>query len=112
MVDYDSTFVHGRDCHQANPPLDRSAFGAAFVVAHLMSGWVCQWKPSWIPVEDSFKKAFVEEWVFISDEPSVGPKTVEVPMLHNTDHSEYIRRDSQDLEAFHFSTFGDREASR
>ena len=29
-----------------------------------MTGWVCQWKPFWIPVDDSFKKAFVEEWVF------------------------------------------------
>ena len=51
---------------------------------------VCQWKPFWIRVEDSFKKAFVEEWVFISGEPSDGQNTVEVPMLHNTDHSEYI----------------------
>ena len=75
---------------QANPPLDRSSFGASFVVAYLMSGWVCQWKPFWIRVEDSFKKAFVEEWVFISGEPSDGQNTVEVPMLHNTDHSEYI----------------------
>ena len=55
-----------------------------------MSGSVCQWKTFWIPVEDSFKNAFVEEWVFISDEPSEGPSTVEVPMLHITDHSEYI----------------------
>ena len=47
-------------------------------------------KPFWIPVEDSFKKAFVKERVFFSDEPSEGPNTVEVPMLHNTDHSEYI----------------------
>ena len=29
-----------------------------------MTGWVCQWKPFWIPVDDSFKKAYVEEWVF------------------------------------------------
>ena len=29
-----------------------------------VTGWVCQWKPFWIPVDDSFKKAFVEEWVF------------------------------------------------
>ena len=29
---------------------------------------VCQWKPFWIPVDDSFKKAYVEEWVFqVSD---------------------------------------------
>ena len=75
IVDNDSTnssqtlfrcvvfFVHIRVCFPANPPLDRSSFGAAFVVAYLMSGWVCQWKPFWIPVE-AFKKAFVEEWVF------------------------------------------------
>ena len=47
-------------------------------------------KPFWIQVEDSFKKAFVEEWVFISDELPEGPSTAEVPMIHNTDHSEYI----------------------
>ena len=29
-----------------------------------MTGWVCQWKPFWIPVDDSFKEAFVEEWFF------------------------------------------------
>ena len=29
-----------------------------------MTGWVCQWKPFWIPVDESSKKAFVEEWVF------------------------------------------------
>ena len=48
-----------------------------------MSGRVCQWKPFWIPVEDSFKKASLEEWVFISDVPSEGP---EDPMVHDTDH--------------------------
>ena len=29
-----------------------------------MTGRVCQWKPFWIPVDDSFKNAYVEEWVF------------------------------------------------
>ena len=29
-----------------------------------MTGWVCQRKFFWIPVDDSFKKAYVEEWVF------------------------------------------------
>ena len=38
-----------------------------------MTGWVCQWKPFWILVEDSFKMAYLEEWVFISDAPSEGP---------------------------------------
>ena len=83
-------FVHIRVCFQANPPLYRSSFGAAFAVACLMSGWVCQWKPFWIPVGDSFKKAFVEEWVFISGEPSDGQNTVEFPVLHSTDHSDYV----------------------
>ena len=32
----------------------------------------------------------VEEWVFISDEPSDGQNTVEVPGLHSTDHSDCI----------------------
>ena len=35
-----------------------------------MTGWVCQWKPFWIPVDDSFKKAYVEEWVFQITDPS------------------------------------------
>ena len=42
-----------------------------------MTGWVCQWKPFWIPVEDSFKKAYLEEWVFISDAPSEGPSSAD-----------------------------------
>ena len=53
-------------------------FCPSFVVAYPMSGWVCQWKAFWIPVGDSSKKAFVEEWVFISDEPSHKQRTVEV----------------------------------
>ena len=82
------TFSH--TLFRVNPTLDRSSFGAAFLAAYLMSGWVCQWKPFWILVEDSFKKAFVEEWVFVSDEPSDGQNTVEVPMLYNTDHGKFI----------------------
>ena len=29
-----------------------------------MTGWVCQSKPFWMPVDDSFKKAYVDDWVF------------------------------------------------
>ena len=29
-----------------------------------MTGWVCHWKPFLILVDDSFKKAYVEDWVF------------------------------------------------
>ena len=56
-----------------------------------MIGWVCQWKPFWIPVDDSFKKAYVEEWVFQVTDTSdlslsggqgdVIPETPKVSML-------------------------------
>ena len=42
-----------------------------------MSGWVCQWKPFWIPVEDSFKKAYLDDWAFISDVASEGPSSTD-----------------------------------
>ena len=51
-----------------------------------MSCWVCQWNFFWNPVGDSLKKAFVEEWVFINDEPSDGQNTMEVLVLHSTNH--------------------------
>ena len=35
-----------------------------------ITGWVCQRKSFWIPVEDSFKQAYLEEWVFVSGAPS------------------------------------------
>ena len=42
-----------------------------------MTDWVCQWKPFWIPVEDSFKKAYLEEWVFICDAPCDAPSSAD-----------------------------------
>ena len=27
-----------------------------------MTCWVCQWKPFWIPVVDTFQRAYLEEW--------------------------------------------------
>ena len=50
-----------------------SAIASSEALLCPMTGWVCQWKPFWIPVEDSFKQAYLEEWVFISDVPSEGP---------------------------------------
>ena len=51
----------------------------------------CQWKPFWIPVGESFKKAFVEMWVFVSGDSSDRQNVVDFPVLHNTDHSDCIR---------------------
>ena len=56
-----------------------------------MTGWVCQWKPFWIPVDDSFRKAYEEDWVFQIIYPSdfslpggqgnIIPETPEVSLL-------------------------------
>ena len=55
-----------------------------------MPSWACQWKPFWFPVGDSFKKAFVEEWVFVNGESSDGQNVMEFPVHHSTDHSDCI----------------------
>ena len=33
----------------------------------LMTGSVCPWKPFWIPVGDTFQKAYLEEWQRVDD---------------------------------------------
>ena len=42
-----------------------------------MTGWVCQWKPFWIQLEDSFKKAYLDDWAFICDVASEGPSSTD-----------------------------------
>ena len=46
----------------------------------LMSGWVCEWKPFWIPVE-SFQKAYLEEWIHMGDYSSGEQCTANIPTL-------------------------------
>ena len=53
-----------RGYFQANSPFDKHSVGAAFVVEFPFSGWVCQWKAFWIPVGESFQKAYLEEWIY------------------------------------------------
>ena len=55
-----------------------------------MPSWICQWNSFWILVGDSFKKAFVEEWVFVSGDSSDGQNVMDFPVLHSTDHSDCI----------------------
>ena len=55
-----------------------------------MPRWVCQWKPFWIPVGESFKKAFLEEWVFVGGDSSDGQNVMDFPVLHSTDHADCI----------------------
>ena len=61
-----------RGCFQANSPFGMHSVVSAFVAEFPMSGWVCQWKPSWIPVGESFQKAYLEEWVYTGDDSSDG----------------------------------------
>ena len=55
-----------------------------------MSGWVCHWKPFWIPVGDSWKKALIEEWAFISDVHTDEQAPTDDPVFQSTDHSDCI----------------------
>ena len=52
-----------------------------------MPSWVCQWKPFWIPVGESFKKAFLEEWVFVGGDSSDEQNVLDFRVLHSTDHA-------------------------
>ena len=38
------------------------------IFAAAMSGWVCSWKPFWVPFGDSHNKAYIEEWLYVTDE--------------------------------------------
>ena len=59
-----------------------------------MPSWVCQWKPFWIPVGESFKKAFLKEWIYISDDSSDEQRVTNFHgLLHSTGNTDYIRDD-------------------
>ena len=55
-----------------------------------MSGWVCHWKPFWIPIGDYWKKALVQEWVFILDEHTDEQAPIGDPVFQSTDYSDCI----------------------
>ena len=55
-----------------------------------MAGWVCPWKPFWIPIGDYLKKAFMEEWVFIRDEHADEQAPIDDPVFRSTDYSDCI----------------------
>ena len=67
-------------------------FVAAFVVQFPMPSWVCQWKPFWIPFGESFKKAFLEECVFIGDDSSDEQRVSDfLVLIHSTGNTDYTR---------------------
>ena len=42
-----------------------------------MTSWIFQWKPFWVPVGDSFQKAYLEEWVRVGAVPSEEPSSAD-----------------------------------
>ena len=38
-----------------------------------LTSWVCQWKLFWIPVGDTFQKAYLEEWQRVDDGSTCDP---------------------------------------
>ena len=81
--------VHVRVCFQANL-FGSVLFWCRLYCSSLMSGWVCHWKPFWIPDGDSWKKALMEEWVFISDEHTDEQAPIDDPVFQSTDYSDCI----------------------
>ena len=61
-------FVHVRAFFQANLLFDQSPFVAVFVIEFPIPRRVCQWKPFWIQIGESFKKAHLDEWIFKGDD--------------------------------------------
>ena len=46
------------------------------------------------PCRESFKKAFLEEWIFVGDDSSDEQKTTDFPvLLHSTGHTDHSRDD-------------------
>ena len=39
----------------------------------LMPGWICQWISFWIPVGNTFQKAYLEEWLRDCDDSISDP---------------------------------------
>ena len=40
---------------------------SSLVGVFLVTEWVCRWKPFWIPVGNTFQKAYLEEWQLVDD---------------------------------------------
>ena len=68
-----------------------------------MSGWNCQWKPFWIPVGDTFQKAYLEEWIHMSDDSSSNLREqcmANIPtMAHNSEYKDCTTKHKRPEEA-------------
>ena len=53
----------------------------------LMAEWTCRWKPFWIPIGDTFQKAFLEEWQLVDDGSKRDPAEDNLQASPNTTES-------------------------
>ena len=56
-----------------------------------MPGWVCQWKPFWIPVGFNFQKAYLEEWLHIGDDSTGDPGENSIEAISTANVSTMVR---------------------
>ena len=60
-----------------------------------MTSWVCQWTPIWIPVGDTFQKAYLEEWQRVDDGSKCYPGEYSI----RSENSDYAIKYEQSLDA-------------
>ena len=56
-----------------------------------MSGWICQRKPFWIPVGDTFQKAYLEEWLRVGDDSIGDPGENSIKAIPTANVSTMVR---------------------
>ena len=64
----------------------------------LTAEWICRWKPFWIPIGDTFQKAFLEEWQLVHDGSKRDPSEDNLQTSPNTAESaKPLRSGSNDV---------------
>ena len=53
----------------------------------LMAEWNCRWKPFWIPIGDTFQKAYLEEWQLVDEGSKRDPGEDNLQTSPNTTES-------------------------
>ena len=56
-----------------------------------MSGWICQWKPLWIPVGDNNQKAYLEEWLCVGEDSTGDPGEDSIKAIPTANVSAMVR---------------------
>ena len=95
-------FMHGRDafsvfpCCVSVPSLVALCSSSRPII--LMAEWICRWKRFWIPIGDTFQKAYLEEWQLVHDGSKRDPSEDNLQTSPNTGESaKPLRSGSNDV---------------